>query len=247
MSSSAVPYSHDKPVPEALTEEGIMAFVDDFRLAAVNAIAAGFDGVEIHAANGYLIDQFQQDTCNQRTDGWGGDTAKRARFGLAVVKVVVDAIGGSRTGIRLSPHSEFQGVRMQDFESQFTYFVKGLVELKLAYLHLVESRMSGNADVEPCGELDFLIELWGKTNPVFLAGGYTPALAKEAVDKEYSAFQVAIVFGRHFTSNPDLPFRVKNGIDLAPWDRSTLQKVMSPHGYTDFPFSDEFASGLLRI
>ncbi|KAH8702966.1 NADH flavin oxidoreductase/12-oxophytodienoate reductase [Phaeosphaeriaceae sp. PMI808] len=243
VSSSAVPYDVEKPVPEALSAEDILEYIQDFAGAAKKAVEAGFDGVEIHAANGYLIDQFQQDTCNQRTDAWGGSIENRARFGLEVARAVVDAVGAERTGIRISPHSDFQGMRMNDFEPQFVYFVGQLKALKLAYLHMVESRMSGNADVEPSGSLDFLIKTWGGINPVLMAGGYTPALAREAVDN-YKEYPMGIVFGRSFTSNPDLPFRIKKGIDLEQWDRSTLQVVMSPNGYIDWPYSEEFQAQL---
>lgn len=123
--------------PEPYTEAEIWQFVKDYAQAAKNAIEAGFDGVEIHGANGYLIDQFLQDTCNKRTDGWGGSVEKRARFGLEVVKAVVEAIGADRTGMRLSPYSESQGMRMEDPRPGFGYLLEELKMFKLAYLHLV--------------------------------------------------------------------------------------------------------------
>jgi NADPH2 dehydrogenase len=159
LSSSAIPIAEGKPVPEAMTEEEIWEFVGDYAAAARNAIEAGFDGVEIHGANGYLVDQFTQDTSNHRTDAWGGSVENRARFGLEVAKAVVEAVGAERTAIRLSPFSPFQAMKMKDPIPQFAYLAKGLKELKLAYLHVVESRVSGNADVEkdesyfPCWRL----------------------------------------------------------------------------------------------
>jgi NADPH2 dehydrogenase len=145
----------DKPV--ALTEEEIWNFVGYYKQAAINAIEAGFDGVEVHGANGYLIDQFTQDTCNQRTDGWGGSIEKRARFGLEVTKAVVAAVGKEKVGIRLSPYSHFQGMKMKDPIPQFEYFAGELKKLGLAYLHLVESRIAGNADTESTEKIDFLV------------------------------------------------------------------------------------------
>ena len=121
----------------------------DYAQAAKNAIEAGFDGVEIHGANGYLIDQFTQDTCNKRTVEWGGSVEKRARFGIEVVKAVVEAIGAERIGIRLSPYSESQGMKMEDPKIGFGYFLEELKKFKLAYLHLVVvSRLSDYGEVE---------------------------------------------------------------------------------------------------
>ncbi|MCJ1315818.1 Chanoclavine-I aldehyde reductase fgaOx3 [Xylographa vitiligo] len=239
VSSSATPMSADAPTPRALTEPEIHAFIADYAAAARNAIAAGFDGVEIHAANGYLIDQFTQDTCNRRTDAWGGSVAGRARFALEVARAVVAAVGAERTGIRLSPFSAFQGMRMADPVPQFTHLTRELSKLSLSYLHVVESRVSGSADVETTAKIDFLVEAWGATSPVLVAGGFTPGSAKRAVEEEYPG-EVAVVFGRYFISNPDLPFRVLRGVELAKYDRGTFYKAGSAEGYTDYPFSGEW-------
>lgn len=128
-----------------------------YKQAALNAIEAGFDGVEIHGANGYLIDQFLQNNSNNRIDAWGGSIEKRARFGLEVAKAVVGAVGAERTGIRLSPYSPFQGMKMKDPIPQFSYFAEGLKKLKLSYIHVVESRIAGNADIESTEKVDFLV------------------------------------------------------------------------------------------
>lgn len=241
VSSSPVPINPDAPAkPRELTEDEIWAFVGDYAQAARNAIAAGFDGVEIHAANGYLIDQFIQDTCNHRTDAWGGSVEKRARFALEVTKAVVDAVGADRTGIRLSPWSTFQGMRMADPVPQFTYLTEKLKEFKLAYLHVVESRIAGNADIESSDQLDFVLQAWNNTSPVLIAGGYQAESAKEAVDSRYKDYDVVIAFGRPYISNPDLPFRVKEGIDFAPYVRDLFYVPKEPKGYIDYPFSDKF-------
>ena len=156
VSASDIPFDGgDKPTP--LTEEEIWKFVELYKQAALNAIEAGFDGVEIHGANGYLIDQFQQDTSNNRTDAWGGSVEKRARFGLEVAKAVVGAVGAERTGIRLSPYSQFQGMKMADPIPQFSYFVQQLKPLKLSYIHVVESRISGSVDADGTEKVDFLV------------------------------------------------------------------------------------------
>src|SRR2546423_9871527 len=105
-------------------------------------------------------------------------------------------------------------MKMEDLVPQFSYLVKGLKELKLAYLHVVESRISGNADVVAKEKVDFLVDIWGKTSPVFIAGGFRPASAFTTVDKEFPNRDIAVVFGRYFISNPDLPFKIKEGIRL---------------------------------
>lgn len=156
-SYTSIEYRLTRLTATPLTEPEIENFIELYRQAALNAIEAGFDGVEIHGANGYMIDQFLQDISNKRTDGWGGSIEKRARFGIEVAKAVVGAVGAERTGIRLSPYSEFQGMKMEDPVPQFSYFVQELKKLNLAYLHVVESRISGSADVEATEKVDFLV------------------------------------------------------------------------------------------
>jgi len=238
--ASPVPYSDTAATPREMTEEEIHGFIGDYAQAAKNAIEAGFDGVEIHGANGYLIDQFLQDNSNKRTDAWGGSIEKRARFGLEVAKAVVDAVGPERTGIRLSPFSIFQGMKMEEPIPQFSYVIEGLKKVKLAYLHVVESRVSGSAEIDATEKVDFAVDVWGDTSPVFIAGGFEPESAKRAVEEEYPQHEVAIVFGRYFISNPDLPFRILNEVPLEPYDRDTFYKPKSPDGYITYPFSKEF-------
>ncbi|KAI9052800.1 hypothetical protein LZ554_003073 [Drepanopeziza brunnea f. sp. 'monogermtubi'] len=226
--------------PTPLTDEEIKEYVGLYAQAAKNAIKAGFDGVEIHSANGYLIDQFLQDTCNNRTDAWGGSEEKRAKFGLEVAKAVVDAVGAEKTGIRLSPFSPFQGMKMQNPVPQFSYYAKELKKLKLAYVHLVESRVSGNADVENTEKVDFLVDIWANQSPVLVAGGFKPESAKRAVDEEYTGSDIVVVFGRYFISNPDLVFRLKEGIAFTPYDREKFYNAKQEDGYITWPFSKEF-------
>jgi NADPH2 dehydrogenase len=227
-----------KPTP--MTEEEIQEFIGLYTQAAKNAVEAGFDGVEIHSANGYLVDQFLQDVSNKRTDAWGGSVEKRARFGVEVTKAVVAAVGAERTAFRLSPYSTYQGMGMADPQPQFSYFAEELKKLKLSYLHVVESRVSGSADVETTGKVDFLLDVWGKTSPVFIAGGFGTDTAYRAVDEEYKDKDVAIVFGRYFIANPDLVFRVKEKIHFTPYDRNTFYNQGQVDGYTTWAFSKEF-------
>lgn len=233
----------DHPTPTPLTEEEIFEYVELYKQAAKNAVAAGFDGVEIHSANGYLLDQFAQDVTNQRTDRWGGSVENRARFGVEVAKAVAETIGAERTAIRLSPFNDFQGMQMKDPAPQFSYYVEQLKKLKLAYLHLVEGRViapredSREADVS---SVDFLLDIWGNTSPVLLASGYKTETAYKVVDEKHKDQDVAIVFGRHFISNPDLVFRVKENLPFAPYDRTSFYSAKDQNGYTTYPFSKEW-------
>ncbi|KAG9188363.1 NADPH2 dehydrogenase [Alternaria panax] len=253
LSSSAVPMPgegfapKDGPtaVPRAMTEEQIWSCIADFAQAAKNAIAAGFDGVEIHGANGYLVDQFLQDTCNQRRhDTWGGSVENRSRFGIEVAKAVSAAIGSDRVGFRLSPWSSFQGMLMSDPIPTFSYLAAQLKELQLGYLHIIESRVNNNVDCESTKSVDFLLDVWNNVTPVLIAGGNTPDNAFEAADERYGALDIVFVFGRHFLSNPDLPYRLRNGVELNKYDRRTFYTPESPQGYIDYPFSKGFQPGL---
>jgi len=160
ISASNIPIDSKAAEPAAMTEEEIHQAIKEYANAAANAIKAGFDGVEIHAANGYLIDQFTQDVSNNRTDAWGGSVENRARFCLQVSEAVVKAVGndGKKVGIRFSPFSSFQSMKMQDPEPQFTHIIKELKKLHLAYIHVVESRISGTAEVETTEKINFAIE-----------------------------------------------------------------------------------------
>lgn len=209
--------------PTPLTEDEIHAYIGYYAQAAKNAIAAGFDGVEVHGANGYLIDQFLQDVSNNRTDAWGGSVENRARFALEVIKAVTAAIGGDRTGIRLSPYNNFQSMGMDDPKPQFQYVVRELKKHNLAYIHLVEPRVNGIEVREDVGDRSIadLVDIWDNQSPVLLAGGFTPEIARKAVDEDYPDKDIITVFGRYFISNPDLVFRIQNGIELTQYDRST--------------------------
>ncbi|UKZ80240.1 hypothetical protein TrVFT333_007997 [Trichoderma virens FT-333] len=205
----------------------------DYTQAAKNAIAAGFDGVEIHAANGYLLEQFIQEASNKRTDAWGGSIENRARFALEVTKSVVAAVGADRTGIRFSPFADMLAELKYDPVPQYLYLVEQLKPLNLAYISFVESREKGN-DLSP------IIKAYGNAGPVIVAGGFQLESSKKAVDEDYSEYDVVVGIGRPYTSNPDLPFRFKEGIELTPYQRETFFTPKLDKGFHDFPFSEQF-------
>ncbi|KAJ7023850.1 hypothetical protein C8F04DRAFT_1133452 [Mycena alexandri] len=223
-----------------LTVLEIKEYLDLYPQAARNAIEAGFDGVEIHGANGYLIEQFLHEVTNKRTDKYGGSIENRARFALEVVDAVVAAVGAERTAIRFSPWSRFQEMGMPDPLPTYSYVVSQLAARhpELAYLHLVEPRVNGNITREE-GSVgaqesnDPLRALWAP-RPMIRAGGFT---REGAVEAAQSGDLVA--FGRLYISNPDLPTRLEHDIPLAPYDRSTFYLVgeNSPRGYTDQHFA----------
>lgn len=242
LSSSKVPMSVDQPAAELMTKEHIESFIAMFAQAARNAIEAGFDGVELHGAYGYLIDQFTQDTCNDRVDEYGGSIENRARFCIEAAQAVAAAIGADRTGVRLSPYSTYQGMRMADPVPQFRYLIERLRENNLGYVHLVESYDIGNQDTASIENLDWAIKAWGPNRSILLAGGFNPDSAKLLVEKEYPGYKIVVVFARYFLCNPDLPFRIKQGLQLEQYDPSQFYKPKSPEGYIDFPFSPQFVN-----
>ncbi|KAH0494615.1 hypothetical protein TgHK011_001231 [Trichoderma gracile] len=235
VSASDIPQKEDGDKPRPLTEKEILEYIQDYVQAAKNAIAAGFDGVEIHSANGYLLEQFIQELSNRRTDAWGGSIEKRARFTLEVTKAVVAAIGADRTAIRFSPFGESLGGGVIDYDvvPQYVYLAEQLKPLNLAYVHYVESREEGK-DLLP------IVKAYDNASPVIVAGGYEPETSKKAVDEKYKDYDVIIGIGRPYTSNPDLPFRYKQGIALTPYQRETFFTPKLDKGFHDFPFSEQF-------
>jgi len=241
---SAIPYvgkvytpafePRDPPAPRALEPSEIGVLVDTFAKAAANAIAAGFDGVEIQGANGHLIDQFLCDGSNRRTDNYGGTIANRARFLLDIVDSTISRIGANRLGIRLSPYGQYGGIFDSDPIALFTYVLRELSSRKIAYLHLIEARGSeiGITDElhhnAPDNAQLFRPAFLG---PLISAAAYTPESGAIAVDKGQAD---AIAFGRLFLANPDLVARVRQGAALNSPDRSTFYGGTA-RGYTDYP------------
>ncbi len=214
--------------PRAMDLNELPGIVESFRQAAANAIAAGFDGVEIHAANGYLLDQFLKDGANVRTDAYGGSVENRARLTLEIAAAVVKELGAERTGIRISPVSPANGISCSDPQAQFDYLVTELDTLGLVYLHVVEGATGGPRDVAP---FDFDALRRRFRNTWIANNSYDLALA-EARLAEGKADLFA--FGRPFIANPDLVERLKTGAALASFNPATLYGGGAA-GYTDYP------------
>ncbi|KAL6916826.1 hypothetical protein ACHAPO_006824 [Fusarium lateritium] len=249
-SSSNVPIEEGAPAPEAMTEEEIQTFIQDMVATSRRVIDAGGDIVEVHAAHGYLIDQFTSDSVNKRTDKWGGSTENRARLLLEVIKAVSAEVGPERVAIRLSPYASFQGAESSDIKEQYTYIINELKKIgRLAYLSLVEARGDPAKllapDQDPSADsktLDFILEIWDNNSPVIVAGNYSPESAAEVLDGHYSKWDVLVAFGRHFIANPDFVWRVKHGVELTKYDRTTFYVRGSEIGYVDYPFSQEYVN-----
>lgn len=224
--------------PTPLTTGEIQARIRNYAAAAKNAIAAGFDGVELHGANGYLIDQFLSDRTNNREDEYGGTVENRSRFAVETVRAVIDAVGPERTGLRLSPWSNYNNMRMADPVPQFTDVIRKVNQLRIAYVHLIESRVDGNVDAEGSESLSFAFKQFD--GPVLVAGGFTPGLARKVVDQEFPEKDIVVMFGRYFISTPDLPFRIREGLMPNPYNRETFYAPKTKSGYVDYPFSQEF-------
>ncbi|KZV68720.1 FMN-linked oxidoreductase [Peniophora sp. CONT] len=237
---SAIPIDDEHATPKPLTVQHIQQYLQWYTQAAKNAIQAGFDGVEILGSNGYLVDQFLQSNSNKRADEYGGSIENRIRFAFRVVDAVAGAIGPERTALRISPWSTFQGMRMADPIPTFDALISHLIENhpRLAYLHVIEPRISAGEDAEPVSSKesnDFVRDRWSP-RPLILAGGFIRETALSEADKGEKNVLVAV--GRHFTSNPDLPKRWMHGAELTPYDRPTFY-TPGPKGYTDWAFSEE--------
>lgn len=235
----------DYSKPRALETAEIPGIVNQFRLAARNAMLAGFDGVEIHGAHGYLVDQFLKNGINDRTDEYGGSIENRCRFALEVVEAVSQEIGGGRTAIRLSPIIDHMGAMDSDPVSLGLYLVQRLNELKepLAYLHITEPRFTREGlkeeeDAEDESEKMKKRRLCSMLRETFRgafmsSGGFNKDTAIAAVANGKADM---ISFGRLFISNPDLPRRFELQVKLTKYDRSTFYSSEQVKGYTDYPY-----------
>jgi N-ethylmaleimide reductase len=224
---AAGPQPH--PVPEAMTEADIGAARAEFVHAARSAIAAGADGIELHAANGYLLEQFLNTASNQRTDAYGGGVPQRARFVLEVARAVADAIGGDRTGIRLSPYGANGGmIADPDTDALYTHLATELGKIGLVYIHVVDHAAMGAPPVPAAIKAAIRTAFRGA---YILAGGYDRARA-EAELAEAKGDLVA--FGRPFLANPDLVGKLERGIALRAPDPATFF-TPGAQGYTDWP------------
>jgi len=228
-------------IPRSMTIDEIKECIQMFAKAAHDAVhIAGFDGIELHAANGYLVDQFFQDCTNHRTDDYGGSIENRNRFALEVLDAIMKAIGPRKVGIRISPWSHFQEMGMTDPVPQFTHLVQSIANNHpdMAYIHVIEPRVNGSedrnlAEIGQHESNDFLRKIWAP-RPYIAAGGYTRELAiKTCAEKDD-----LVAFGRPFIANPDLPLRLFADVPLTRHDRKTLYTYESEIGYTDYPFAE---------
>ena len=234
----------DCSTPRALRTDEMPGVVASYRQAARNAIDAGFDGVEVHGANGYLLEQFLRDSINERTDAYGGSTQNRARLILEVMTAVAAEIGGGRTGLRLSPITPVNDAG-QDSNAAALYghVVRQLAPLKLAFLHLIEGQTGGARDLSDKGvaPFDYAALRADFGGPWMVNNGYSRAMALDAVA---SGAADLVAFGKPFISNPDLVRRLREDAPLAKWVQATLYGGGSA-GYTDYPtLEDSLASAV---
>jgi N-ethylmaleimide reductase len=217
----------------ALSIPEIADLVESFRTAAIRGKQAGFDGVELHAANGYLFDQFLQDGSNKRTDIYGGSFENRARFLMDATHAVVSVWGSDRVAVRLGPNGTWGDMSDSNPEGLFTYVAEELAKLNLAYLHLIEPRVLGNVDDDSKDQNPVAAQLIRKhyKGIIIAAGGFKGHTA-EAILQAADADLVA--FGRDFIANPDLPERLYRQLPLNPYDRPTFFGG-TDIGYTDYP------------
>ena len=220
--SGMVPVSE----PRALATDEIAGVVEEFRRGAENAKAAGFDGVEIHGANGYLLDQFTRSGTNQRDDQYGGSMENRLRFPLEVAKAVADVWGADRVGYRISPNGEFNDMSDENPQETFSTLARGLSELGLAYIHVAESFAGQERDADTCQAVRIAFK------GVYMAnGGIDP---DEAEKRIADGDADAVAFGTLFIGNPDLPARIQAGAKMNQARPSTFYGG-TEKGYTDYP------------
>jgi N-ethylmaleimide reductase len=221
----------DVSAPRALAPEEIPGIIDGFRRSAALAREAGFDGVEIHGANGYLLDQFAKDGANKRTDGYGGGIENRAKLMLEVAKAVAAEAGADRTGIRISPVTPANDISDSAPQPLFDHIVDGLSALKLVYIHVIEGATGGPRDIAP---FDYG-SLRQRFKGTYIANnGYDLALANKVLNANEADL---IAFGKPFLANPDLVERLKRGAPLNAPDKATFYGG-GARGYTDYPTLD---------
>lgn len=222
-SQGKVPYT----VPRALELSEIPKIVEGFKQAAMNAKEAGFDGVEVHGANGYILDQFLRDSSNKRTDSYGGSISNRAKLLLEVTKSVVEVWGADKVGVRLSPLNSYNSMKDSNPLELTAYVSKELSELKIAYLHMMRADFFGlqTGDVMSVARENFKGVLIGNM-------GYTADEANSAIQK---GMMDAVAFGHHYVSNPDLVERIKEGSPIVEPDQNTYYSK-GKVGYTDYSF-----------
>lgn len=238
-----LPVPPKQPAPRELTEAEILQYIQDYAQAAKNAVAAGADGVEIHGANFYLPEQFLSEFSNKRTDKWGGSIENRARFMLAIVDAVIEAVGAERTALRLSPWGWYYKDRGLSPVPQWSYVITELQKRaamtgkQIAYLHLIEPRGGDgahpNTKFNPNQNNDIFALMW--KGVLVRAGGYTLETAIKDTNEDS---RLLVGMGRYFLSTPDIVQRWQEGKELNPYDRSTFY-TKGPVGYIDYPFASK--------
>lgn len=221
----------DCPTPRALETDEIHGIVNDFRLGAANAIKAGFDGVEIHGANGYLIDQFLRSTSNLRTDEYGGSLENRVNFLEEVTRAVATEVGPERTGIRLAPYITARGMACPEIIPAILEAARRLDQLHIAYIHLSEADWDDAPQVPEAFRHELRDAFGGA---IIVAGGYDAERANRIIGDDLADL---VAFGRPFIANPDLPARLAKNLPLAGFDGKTLFGGGSA-GYIDYPPAD---------
>lgn len=221
----------DMVTPRALETEEVKGIIEDYRIAAQNAKEAGFDGVEIHGANGYLPEQFLKNGSNKRTDEYGGSVENRAKFLLEVTQAAIDVFGANRVGVRLSPNGTFNDMSESDVEGTYSYVAKQLGDLQIAYLHLIE-----DAQDPAAGDDKEVREITQKLSHEFggvliVCGDYGKERAEHAVAHNETEL---VAFGRPYLANPDLPERYQKDAPLNEPDQSTFYGG-GAEGYIDYP------------
>ncbi len=220
----------------ALGTDEIPGIVEDYHLAARRCLAAGFDGVELHGANGYLVDEFLQDSTNKRDDAYGGPIESRARFMFEVLDALLDVWGADRVGLRVSPSGEWGAISDSDPELTFGYVARRADPLGLAYLHVIEPRIKGDDTlVEGAGPVAAADLRKNFSGTIIAAGGFNAAGAEDIIEAGDANL---VAFGRWFASNPDFPSRLRLGQPLNPYDRSTFWGG-TERGYIDYPTYEE--------
>lgn len=221
----------DYPVPAALDEAGLQATRAEFVQAAKNAVAAGFDGIELHAANGYLLEEFLSPHTNARTDDWGGSVAKRIRFVVEAASECAAAIGGGKVGIRLSPYGVASGMAAYpEVEEEYLALLKALAPLGLAYVHIADHAGQGAPPIPPAFK-QALRKAW--TGTLLIGGSFDQASGQAAVE---AGLADLVGYGRAFLANPDLVERFQKGLALNAPDYSTLF-TPGAKGYIDYPLA----------
>jgi N-ethylmaleimide reductase len=227
----------------ALETHEIPQLIENFRQSAIRAKAAGFDGLELHNANGYLADTFLQDGTNQRTDRYGGGVENRVRFSLELLEALISVFGPGRVGVRVSPSGLWGSISDSNPEETFGYFAEQLNRYPVAYLHIIEPRVMGvetlHEDHEPVASA-FLRKIF--KGPIIAAGGFNRQGAEAILTKGDADL---IAFGRFFTSNPDLPERLRRNLPLTPYVREAFWGGTERH-YSDFEPYQEIAAASAR-